>query len=452
MINSINSLLCPNSVAVVGASNNPDRWGYNVMKSILDAGYGGQVYPIHPKEREILGHCAYPSILDIAETVDMVSVCVAAPQVPNVIREAVQKKVKCAVVFSSGFREAGCPELEEELADIIRGSELRLLGPNVQGLIHTPAKLSNIFGLDSPSAGCVGIISQSGSVSSYISERMSEEGIGISTLVNLGNQIDLCESDFLDSFAEDEKTRVVALYLEGPKNGARFKEALIRCAQVKPVVILKPGSTSAGVVAARSHTASLAGDDSIFTYACRQFGAVRCAGMQEFIDTIHAFAAMPAVKGNRVAILSTSGGVGSIAVDELTKRGFQLAAFPENVRSELCAKVQKSSRIGNILDLSASLQDWQIVTKLLAQRYEKYFDSYFIMGADGLAGLDIVIETLAGLSDKPIMSVFQCEGAVKRLAMERLRKIPLPVVDVPERAAQILSNMLQYNKRKGETR
>jgi acyl-CoA synthetase (NDP forming) len=267
------------SVALVGASSDSSKYGYMTLNSILGGGYEGQIYPVNPKGGKILGLEVYPSLSEVPGEPELLVVLVPATFVPGVLREAAQKGIKNAIILSGGFREAGRPDLEAEIAAISREYGLRFVGPNIQGINYLPNKLCAMFFPVITTKGPLAIVSQSGTITAALSEWAADEKLGISAAVNLGNQVDLCESDYLDFFASDEKTKVVAMYTEGLKDGRRFLETIRRVALQKPIAILKSGRTVAGQRSAASHTGSLAGSHDVFRAACRQFGAVNAADL-----------------------------------------------------------------------------------------------------------------------------------------------------------------------------
>jgi acyl-CoA synthetase (NDP forming) len=445
----IRDILNPQSIAIIGASNNSKKWSNEIMRNIIESGYEGEIYPINTKDDQVLGLKARKSLLDIPGTVDMICVCIAAKYVPEIIKQAVEKKVKSAVIFSSGFREAGRRDLEEDILNIIKDSELRIIGPNVQGIINTSNKLHNIFNMSFPLKGNVGVVAQSGSVSAFVTEKMDRRKIGISAMINLGNQIDLCESDFIEYFSEDINTDVIAMYLEGPKDKNRFKEAIIKAAPKKPIVLLKPGSTNEGQKTASSHTGSMAGNDTIFTYACKQFGIVRCKNTTEYIDTIIGFSLCNIPKGNRAVIFSSSGGMGSIATDELYQRGLKLAQLPEEAIEEIKSVVGEQANIGGVMDFAEALDNWEKTIDILNEKYEDCFDIYFFMIADGLEGMEHIIEHAAKKTQKTLIVSYMTDGKYKDKQLEHFYNNKIAIYETPDRAAEVLKNMCWYNEKFG---
>ena len=248
----------PRSIAVIGASSNPQKLGYKLVENILDGGYTGDLYPVNVKGGKIICDIeSLGSIDDLPDGVDLVIIGVPAKHVASSLELCGRKGIPFAVVISAGFSEIGRVEEEKELVDIARRYDMRILGPNVFGFIYTPASINAQFGPKEITAGNVGIISQSGVMGAAMAERMFQEGIGISALFATGNKADIGDEDLLDFLEEDEETHVVLMYIEGVKDGRRFLEAGRRLAKKKPLIILKSGRTKEGARAAKSHTAHL---------------------------------------------------------------------------------------------------------------------------------------------------------------------------------------------------
>ncbi|MBN1318881.1 MAG: CoA-binding protein, partial [Anaerolineales bacterium] len=263
----LNKLFNARSIAVVGASNNPEKLGYALLDTIRRAGYTGIVYPINRKSSEIQGLRAYPSLAEVPGEIDLAIILVPAPHAASVLDQAADKGIKVAALLCAGFREAGRQDLENELERAVTERGIRILGPNIQGFSHLPNQLCAMFWPVMTMAGPISIIAQSGSVTAALAEWAIEDGIGISAAVNLGNKTDLNESDLLEYLAEDPATGAIAMHLESVKDGRRFLEAARRAARKKPVVVLKSGSSEAGKRAAASHTGALAGRDEVFAAA-----------------------------------------------------------------------------------------------------------------------------------------------------------------------------------------
>ena len=443
-------ILNANSIAVVGASKNPNKWGYNILKNMICAGYKGKIYPINPREKIIQGLKVYKSILDVPGELDLMIIAVPPKFIPAIIKEGIQKKVAGVAIVTSGYREVGNIEREMELKKLIEGTKLHILGPNIQGL-GTPS--INLCAQPSPlitKKGPIAVISQSGSITSTITQWAQDENIGISGFVNLGNQIDLCESDFLRYFGEHIETKVISLYIEGAKNGKHFFNALREVCQKKPVVVLKPGRTTRGVETASSHTASIAGSDKVFNGALLQCGAIRAYGITDFYDYTKVFATQPLVEGNRVFIITSSGGVASLLIDYLVEKGVDI---PE-LTPEQSERMQKAIsipgvRIANPCDFPAFQgSDYAPLIKLLAEidGEEDLTDLFIFNVADSCPGLEHEILKFSKLTSKPIVVNYQGGGEDEKIGAEFLNKNGIPIYPVAERAANSVGALIKYSQ------
>ena len=298
----------PRSIAVVGASNSPGKWGYKMIEWPLAAGYGGRIFPVNPREKKILGLRAYPSVSLVPEKIDLAVVTVPASMVPHVLDECVKAGIKAAVIISGGFAETDeqGKSLQESLISIAREGDLRFVGPNVQGLWCADSKLNLCFdrGLK---PGPIAFISQSGAFGSMLAQQANENGYGINIFVSAGNQADLDAADYMEYLSEDPRIKAIILYIEGMRKGRRFFNVARQVVKKKPVILLKGGRTEAGAAAATSHTASLAGEDRIFEAACQQSGMILATEAMEPFHVAHAILCQPFPKGRRVAIMGTGG-------------------------------------------------------------------------------------------------------------------------------------------------
>ena len=444
---SLDRLFSARSVAVIGASRDPDKVGHIVLKSVLDGGFAGHIYPVNPKQREILGLRAYPSIGNVPGNVDLAVVAIPAPYVPDVLREAVDKGVGGAVVLSGGFREAGRADLEEQLAEIVNSSGLRIVGPNCQGLNYLPNRLRASFWFPPVMPGPMAVVSQSGTVAATLAGWAVDEGFGVSGTVCLGNQVDVSETDVIGFFADDRQTRAMALYLEGARDGRRFIDVLKRVAPKKPVVILKSGRTVGGQRAAASHTKSLAGRDEIFGAVCRQFGAVRAPDLESLYDDAKALGTLAPLRGKRVMVISSSGGAGILAVDEAERQGLIVPPLPPTVTEELKeVDLPRNAVYGNPLDLTVcSAADFGAALSVL-DRYD-VADVYLVIFGDPIAGAADVIKAFTSRSRAKVAVAFLGGGEVEHMERPRIQAAGIPVFPTPRRAARAIAATAWWSTR-----
>ncbi|GBD10941.1 Succinate--CoA ligase [ADP-forming] subunit alpha [bacterium HR23] len=334
MRSDLDALFHPRSIAVVGASPDPEKMGHRYVRILKEFGFPGPIYPIHPKAPDILGLRAYPSLLDVPGTVDYVISCIPAPNILELVEECARKGVRLIHSYTARFRETGrhdAASLEQEFLRRARQAGIRILGPNCMGLYYPKMGISFKHNM-AREPGTVGVLSQSGGNAVEMVFDGSLRGLRFSKVISYGNAVDLNEADFMEYFADDLETQVVCAYIEGVKEGRRFFRALKRAAQRKPVVVLKGGRTSAGRRAVASHTASLAGERELWRALVRQAGAVRVDTMEEMVDTAIAFAFCKPGTGLRVGVVGGGGGRSVASADECEEVGLWVVPIPDDMR------------------------------------------------------------------------------------------------------------------------
>ncbi len=362
---ALEPVLHPRSVAVVGASANPDSPGNDYVRCLIDFGFGGPIYPINPRLEELLGLKAYPSLRDVPGPVDYVISCIPAEAVLALVDDCRARKVRTLHLFTGRFSETGREEgarLEQELLARARAAGVRIIGPNCMGLYDPALGLS--FRPDLPQEpGAVALISQSGNLAVELVCRSAARGVRFSRVISYGNALDLDEADFLEYLAQDDRTQVIGAYLEGVKDGRRFLAALHSAAARKPVVVLKAGSTGAGARSARSHTAALAGAQQVWRAALRQAAAVEVATGEELMDMLVAFSRWPSVElgpkrrsaamGRRVGVVGGGGGRSVQSADACEEASLAVVPLPDEIRSALRERAPLlADWVGNPVDQS----------------------------------------------------------------------------------------------------
>lgn len=366
MREDLDSLLKPATVAVVGASANPGKLS-NVALRNLKTGHF-KVYPINPRETEILGLKCYPSVLVVPDRIDLAVISLQAEMVAGAVAECVRKKVGAVIVTASGFRESGREGAarEKELASMIRGKGTRVLGPNTMGVFSPVSGLDTFFipreRSPRPGIGRIAMLSQSGAVSISFLEKAAASGIGVSYCVGLGNKLDIDENELTRRFGADEKTNCIAMYLESFSNGREFFEIASGITPCKPVVVLKSGRTLAGVNAAGSHTGAIASSsDALVEKALHQAGVTRVYDEEELIDVAKALSFANCLKGDRICVVASAGGFGVIASDLVESKehgaGLRMARLSEETQERLRRVMPDFSSTRNPVDLTASVTD-----------------------------------------------------------------------------------------------
>jgi len=353
----LEAIFAPQSIAVVGASSRRGTVGNDIFRNLLFAEFNGSVYPINPKAKAILGVHCYPSLAAIPDAVDMAVLIVPAGAVLSVVDEAIAKGVKALVVISAGFKETG-PEgavLEGQVRDKVRAAGIPLIGPNCLGVINTdPAvRMNAAFGRKMPAAGNLAFLSQSGALCTSVLDYAEERQMGFSKFISFGNKADVNEIDLLDYLARDEKTSVIAMYLEDVTNGRRFIETVrdIFWKTHKPMLCLKSGRSPEGAKAVSSHTGSLAGSDSVYDALLIQSGVQRVDTIAELFDYAALYTTQPLPRGGRVAIITNAGGPGIMATDAAVRHGLKLAELSEATKDKLRQALPSTASVRNPVDV-----------------------------------------------------------------------------------------------------
>lgn len=330
----IDFFFSPKSVAIVGASRNPMKFGSIIMANLFNLGYEGKVFLVNSKGDDIVGQKTYTSVDAIPGEVELVVLAIPASATIDVMKDCATKRVKGVVIISSGFNEAGeeGADRQRELLDVARGAGIRIVGPNTTGILNPHDRFTTTFVplLEEIRKGSVAFVAQTGMFAGMLMEWiLSSERFGISKVAGLGNKCDVDHAEVLEYLARDEHTKVVMMYIESIGDGRRFMRAARAATMRKPVLALKSGRTAEGATAAMSHTGSLAGDDAIVSAALKQAGVIRVDSPQQMIDRAKMLAYQPVARGNRLAIVSLSGGAAVMSADAAKAAGFELARFSE---------------------------------------------------------------------------------------------------------------------------
>jgi acetate---CoA ligase (ADP-forming) subunit alpha len=346
----------PKSVAFWGASNNPLAMGSVQLSSLIGMGFEGPIYPIHPKEETVLGLKAYSSILQVNNPVDLAVLVTPTGVVPEILEECGRAGVKSAVIVSAGFAEMGEDRraAQNRLVEIAHRYNMPFLGPNCIGVVNPLAKLNTTFFSYDAKPGFVGMASQSGSFVTQMSPYMDQFGLGFSQAFSVGNEAVIDLTDCLEHLADCPHTKVIALYVETIRRGARFVETAKRVSRRKPIVAFYVGGSGAGRKAALSHTGAMAGPDALYEGVFRQAGIVRVQSLEELYDACLVLGSQPLPKGNRIAILTHSGGPGAVAADSAERWGLRTADFTPKTIEALQALAPRTARLGNPVDLTFS--------------------------------------------------------------------------------------------------
>ena len=346
-------IMQPKAVAVIGASSENGKIGNSVMKNLINGGYKGKIYPIHPKDAEILGFKAYKSVKDVPEEIDTAVFAIPAKFVAGALKECGEKKIAGAILIPSGFGETGNIEGQEELQRIGREYNIRLMGPNIYGFYYTPANLCATFCTSYDYKGTTALSSQSGGIGMAIIGFSRSAKMGVSAIVGLGNKSDIDEDDLLIFFENDPNTTVIAQHCEDLKDGRAFAEVAKRVSKKKPVIMLKAGRTSAGAAAASSHTGALAGNDKIYDDVLRQSGVIRAKSLRQLLDFARGVPILPTPKGENVVIITGAGGSGVLLSDACVDNNLKLLKpMPDDLDAAFRKFIPPFGAAGNPVDIT----------------------------------------------------------------------------------------------------
>ncbi|MBF0479211.1 MAG: acetate--CoA ligase family protein [Candidatus Omnitrophica bacterium] len=309
----------PKSVAVIGASANPAKIGFQILNNIVVGGYAGEVYPINPNDAEILGKKAYKTVGDVAGKIDLAIITIPAKFVIASLEECAKKGIKNVAIITSGFGEVGNHKDEDRLKQIADENGIAFIGPNILGLLYMPSKLNASFGPSDVLPGKIAFISQSGALAIALMGWTAKEKIGLSALVSLGNKADIGEKELIEYFNNDKNVDVNLIYMEGLTDGRKFLQTKVE----KPVIVLKVGRSARGAKAAASHTGSLAGSDGVFNAAFKQLGMLRASSFTEAFGWARALS-LPMPKGDETIVITNGGGIGVATTDACEDAGIKL--------------------------------------------------------------------------------------------------------------------------------
>ncbi len=458
MIEELKPLFLPESIAIIGASNTPGKWGNGMVIRPVKSGYRGKMYPINPKEEKVYGLKAYPSILDVPDPVDLAIFTIPAVMTPGVMKDCVTKGVKAGVVISAGFAETG-PEgeaLQDELAKIAKTGNIRFIGPNCMGFWSSEARLNTAF-MFMPKPGGISFVSQSGTMGGYLLETANSKGYGFNSFLSVGNQADLSMADYIEYLGEDDATKVIVLYIEGLKAGNRFLKIAREVIKKKPIIVYKAGRTESGSRATMSHTASIAGADNVFESACRQVGIIRTYDVIHAFDLAEALSKQPLPKGNRVAIISGGGGHCVVSTDACSLLGLEVPELSDKTIKEIEPLLLPHAPVPkNPIDMAADPRPTTLAKIISILAKDQDIDAiittapFFMMPKDPKA-IRTLLDTVELLSDvptkygKPLIATTH-RSLMQGLFFEYMKNKGIPFYEFPEEAARAVYGLCRYSQ------
>ncbi len=453
-MSSLDPILRPSSIAVIGASRKPASIGWQIVDNLLKHGFTGPIYPVNPAASAIHSVPAYPSIGAVPGPVDLAVVVVPKQRVLTVVRESVEAGVKGFVVISAGFREMGGEgvERERELLEMVRSRNVRMVGPNCMGVLTTEASVSMnaTFAPASPPPGNVAFMSQSGAMGLSILDYAETVGIGISSFVSAGNKTDVSGNDLLEYWRDDPGTKVILLYIESFGNPQKFVELAREISRSKPIAVVKSGRTTAGARAAASHTGALAQTDLATDAILRQAGAIRAQTVEELFDIATAISNQPLPRGNRVAIVTNAGGPGILLADACESFGLDVTPLAPESEARLKSCLPAEASIRNPVDMIASAT---------AKSYEQALDCVLrdpsvdaaiaaFVPPLGIHTEDIaqaLVRANAAHRDKPLLAVLMGQQGLPA-GLSTLHQARIPGYLFPESAARALAAMWRQER------
>ncbi len=447
------------SVAIVGATDNPGKAGNQIVKNLVEGGYQGQIYPVHPTNKEICGLTCYPDLLSIAGSIELIVIVISDFGVPEVMRQAAKRgDIKGAVIIAAGFSETKIPEriaLEEEVLALAREAGIRVFGPNCVGVINTKNNVDTTFVSHiNKEFREFSFISQSGATGASIIKFASDQPVpfGFNKWAHVGNMSDVDILEILAYYEKDPDTKAIGMYMEGVENATEFLQVAKRVTKNKPLLILKVGRSEMGSQAAASHTGSLAGADRIYEGAFKQVGINRVSTIDELLDAAKAFSMQPIPKGKKICVLTEAGGPGIICMDELgLSENVEMAELSEGCvkkLQEILPPMAIVNRPQGYIDMSAAALEKAHAEALELVLAEEGVDGVILISVpptflDSTKLAKEVVKVTAK-HNKPVLTCLMAGDWVKD-ARVLLETKAMPTFDLPQRAARAMINLVKRN-------
>jgi acetyltransferase len=439
----------PEEVAVIGASRTPGKVGHDIVKNLVAGGYGGKILPVNPGAATIAGLACLKNIGAYGAKIDLGVIAVPRSAIIEAATEALRGGVRALAVITAGFKESGAEgaALEKQLAGLCRAKGVRLLGPNCLGLINTSHRLNASFAGGMPKRGGISVVSQSGALLTAILDLAEGRHLGIAKMVSIGNKADLSEVDILRALAKDEDSKVIIGYLEDISSGDSFIKAAEEASILKPLIILKAGTTAAGLKAASSHTGVLAGSETAYGAAFKRSGVVRADTFEGLFDYATALSMQPLPKGDRVLIITNAGGPGTMAADAVEKEGMRVAILARNTATALRRKLPEAASTGNPVDVLGDADPNRYVTALIAAQDDPEVDAIIVILTPQAMTRPAETALAIGANlkgNKPVLVSFMGGQSVMP-GRDQLVELNLPDYPSPERAVGALKGMYEYS-------
>jgi acetyl coenzyme A synthetase (ADP forming)-like protein len=448
----IDGTLRPKSVAVVGASATPGKIGYTVLENLIKGGYQGKIYPINPGATEILGLKVYPTVSAVSDAIDAAIITVPAKIVPEITEECGKKGVKGLIIISSGFSEVGNKELEEQIVEIAHSHNMRILGPNIVGVLSNSDKLNGSFAPFLPLPGKASLVSQSGALLIALDAATYIRSVGFDKLISIGNMSDLDIADMVTWLNNDPNTTCISLYVEGFKEGRGVINACQNA--TKPIIALKAGVSEHGAAAAASHTGSLAGAAKVYGAAFKQAGVIQAQDLNDLFNRTLCLSLQSPMKGDNLLIITNGGGVGVLATDAAEKYGLPLKYAPQDVQVELKKHMPEFGSAKNPVDMTGMAGvEWYTDSVRFAYGHSwvdglvvLYCETAMTDPQEIAQGIKQAVDE-SGTKDKPITICF-VGGERSEKAMQWLVQQGIPAYGAPDLAVNAISALREYSRTK----
>ncbi|MFC2014924.1 acetate--CoA ligase family protein [Chloroflexota bacterium] len=450
----LNPVFKPESIAVIGASDKPEKVGYICLSNLVDAGYKGRIYPVNPNISEVLGLKGYPSIGAIPDEIDLAVIVIPAQKTVKAIEECVASGVKAAIIISSGFRELGTTggqDLQAQLVKAVGNSGMKIVGPNTLGVVNPRINLLASFqsSFRFARAGGVSVASQSGGMCSYIVNALTNHNMGISKAIGMGNRCNLDFDEVVTYLAEDEETRVILLYIEGLEQPQKLMKAAREAVKKKPVLVYKGGREESSDQATLSHTGSLAGEHRFYEAAFTQSGMISVNSLTELVDIAKAVSLQPAVYGNRVAILSAQAGGGIIIADRCRETGLLPAKLSTETKTRLREHISPLNQVDNPVDLAWVGTNFDACINIIKTVMDDDGVDAVIAATVYYAPSMEMMKALIELAKDEIKPVTVCLDSPLGAAdaqLKMLEKSGIPAYPMPERAVTGMAGLARWGK------
>ncbi len=452
-MSNLDCIFKPRSIAVIGASSKRHTIGREILHNMINYEFNGKVFPVNPKAGVIHSIKAYSTILDVPDSVDLAIIVVPKGAVCQVAEQCGEKGVKGLVVISAGFREVGGKgiELENKLLAIVKKHGMRMVGPNCFGIVNTDPEVSlnATFGKARPKPGNISFVSQSGGLGEAILNFAEQLNLGFSMFCSVGNKADISSNDLMEYWRDDEKTRMILMYLENFGNPIRFTNIARHTTLKKPIVAVKAGRTTQGAKAASSHTGALAGADVGTDALFKQCGVMRTTSIEELYDVAMVLSKQPVPKGNRVAIVTNAGGPGILATDAIIRQGMELPPLPTKIINKLKKFLPAEVSLNNPLDLVAGAGGKEFTLALEAVCQDKFVDTVIPIFVQPITidEIEVANSIIAAKqkTDKPFLVCFMGVG-FRSAGIIKLQEYGIPVYIFPEAIARALKTIDIYRE------